>query len=376
MPKFFSRLSDWLLFLIPLSVILGSDVRLQVGPLPIYPVELVAVAAIIARWREEKPDWHRLRTLPRSLYVGLALVMPGLLVSVYVAKDRHEALGALKSWFVLPLIFMGLLYALKAPRRPLLYGIIALGLLETVIGQYLMPFQTEHRLVGTFSSPNFYAALAAPILMLALTELKGWARTLSVIYLLLGLVLSQSIGGFLGLGIGLIGLILLAPPSKLRQVGIIGLILVAIVGGAMGRDRFRHIAGTSFASRIEIWRTAKVIIEEHPVAGIGLRGFKDVYEGTVGRVIGAPIEWLAPEPHDLYLSWWVNLGLLGLLGMLLITGTTLLRGGRQAVVVPAKLALIVVLGHGLVDTPFFKLELVYLFWIYCLLVFLAAKLEA
>lgn len=300
----------------------------------------------------------RLRALPAVFRWGGALLLLGLLISVSVAGVQGEALGAAKAWFIMPLLLLVTIVASAMSVRTLVWGIVATALAQTLYGFALLPAQQEMRMIGTFSSPNFYAASVVPALFLAygFTRREKW---LVMAVLLVGILASQSLGGMVGLIAGALYVVAMASRKKKSAGIMIGIMVVmALIGGALAYKRFSNNPRSSLASRQEIWQVALRIGDQHPVTGIGLRNFDNEYLKAVPYVTTDPIEWNVPEPHNLYLAFWLDLSAVGLVAMLLIMGGALAYGGAAAV------TMAVLLAHGLVDTPIFKLELAVLFWLY------------
>ena len=111
------------------------------------------------------------------------------------------------------------------------------------------------------------------------------------------------------------------------------------------------------AGRLDIWRVGWVVIQQHPLLGVGLGCFPIVYYGFLSQAAG--ISWkhaeavaqvLVKYPHSIYLGMAAELGIVGF-GLLLTglalhlraalgTWRLLARGGHPA----ADLALTVVAG--------------------------------
>ena len=78
-----------------------------------------------------------------------------------------------------------------------------------------------------------------------------------------------------------------------------------------------------------------------------------------------------PYPHNFYLALWLELGFLGLLvfwGMLVKFFASIFRRiknnpSSKRFLLAVAGAMIVILIHGLVDTPYFKNDLSVLFWL-------------
>jgi O-antigen ligase len=353
-------LRDFLLLLLPISLLLGERAVFRLAGVPIYIFELCLVFATLLSWSEVRSGWPRLLQLPLAVRIGSLLLIPALAVSVMVADNRTEALGAAKAWFVLPLLFALVLYLAEVRTMSLVYGIVIHAVAQTWYGFELLPAQEVPRLMGTFASPNFYAAVVAPALFFVPILPVGRLRWLVGIVLVGGLLASQSLGGLLGvIGGGVAVLLTSTPSKKVRTALLLAGLTVTLVVGALGYQRFADNSRSSLSSRFEIWHVATELVREHPITGVGLRSFDMEYLRTVNTYYGAPLEYNVPEPHNLYLAFWLDLSLLGLVAMLLVAVGTVWRGGYAAIPV------IVILTHGLVDTPIFKLELAVLFWLYC-----------
>ncbi len=353
------RFAHLLLFFLPSTLLIGEKALFHLGSIPVYWFEALLVVFVTLTWPEIKKEGiGRLLCLPAVIRWGALLMLPALAISVAVSQVPQDALGAAKSWFIAPMLLAVLIVASGIGVESLIFGVVIGALLQTAYGLQVLPDQVEPRLMGTFTSPNFYAAVVTPAIFLAfLIPTKG--KWLAITVLIWGLILSQSLGGFLGLVGGGIYLVISLVKAK-RTRFIIGIltVLVGLLGAGIAKQRFVDNPRSSLASRQEIWRVAWKIGSKHPITGTGLRSFDRVYLTTVGTIVGNPIEWNVPEPHNLYLAFWLDLSLIGLIAMLLIIGGTLAQGGAAAA------ALIAILVHGLVDTPIFKLELAVLFWLY------------
>lgn len=108
------------------------------------------------------------------------------------------------------------------------------------------------------------------------------------------------------------------------------------------------------------------MIKNHPFFGVGLRGFEQEYLSLQSE-FPPYLEWAVPHPHNLVLALWLQTGISGLLGFVLIVGylsrklwRRLLYDKERVNMLESALflsLLLVFLTHGLVDTPFFKNDL-------------------
>lgn len=114
--------------------------------------------------------------------------------------------------------------------------------------------------------------------------------------------------------------------------------------------------------RLCIWEGTIEVIKERPILGAGLRGFREVYPEfkTCNQEI-------AIYPHNIFLNFWTELGIFGLisfLGVVILLFIDLLRRSNQHVLSVALSAYFVFLFvHGLFDVPYFNNDLSAQFWI-------------
>jgi O-antigen ligase len=107
------------------------------------------------------------------------------------------------------------------------------------------------------------------------------------------------------------------------------------------------------------------MLKDHPVFGGGLSG----YPGRVAPYHDAYWIELFQYPHNIILNFWSELGLAGLAGFLWIVGrfyavaAAAYRKGGEWLPAALMAAMAALLVHGLVDVPYFKNDLAFLFWI-------------
>jgi len=73
---------------------------------------------------------------------------------------------------------------------------------------------------------------------------------------------------------------------------------------------------TSGDVRLALWQGSWNLIQDNPLTGAGLAGFQDMYENYK---LTKHTEFLM-YPHNIFLNWWVELGILGLVGLFSIVG--------------------------------------------------------
>ena len=116
-------------------------------------------------------------------------------------------------------------------------------------------------------------------------------------------------------------------------------------------------------SRLALYQCSMTLLKQNPILGTGLAGF------------GAAFESIRPEaytekliyPHNIFLNFWTETGILGLLGVLWLCALVVRiafekNGGENFLRDACIAALLAMLVHGLVDVPYFKNDLAVLTW--------------
>jgi O-antigen ligase len=183
---------------------------------------------------------------------------------------------------------------------------------------------------------------------------------LALVLAVAGVYFSFSRGALVGLV--LIPFIFLPARWSLIAVPVVAIAL-AIASPQLIRERFdtSNAAGSDLASRVDFWRAAENIWENHPVLGVGLGGFPNAYVAAPvpGKQFLPDTEFEPPpHAHNLYLNVLAEQGLIGFLALLALGAATIryclrLRRDNQrwvALIGTAGLAMIVAGGvHNLFD---------------------------
>jgi len=194
--------------------------------------------------------------------------------------------------------------------------------------------------------------------------------TLILNFLAIGFSFSQ--GGWLAIAIG-IALFLFLMGYKKTVAGLVvaGVLVLAFLPAAREVVTFSDQAGEN---RLILWQTTQNYLFSSPThffLGAGLRRFYSDVQKPLANVVMEPLIY----PHNIILNFWSETGLFGLLSFLFIYITLLWQSFALyrknklwgAVMLATWLAFLV---HGLVDVPYFKNDLSFLFWIFCALTFL------
>lgn len=250
------------------------------------------------------------------------------------------------------------------------------------------------RALAFFLHPNFYAlfvtpllAFLVPVLSAQYLVLKGATPDgdrafprLSTKHLALstalwvlgavGLLLSLSRGGWLGLAAAAGVFLLVAANRTLLKAVLAIVIVIVIVVSAVPNFRYRILlpfhGEKSSVARFSLWYTGWKMVEDAPVLGKGLLGFSNNWDAyNTDKNLQH-----YPAPHNIFLNFWIDTGLLGVLSFMGLLALVLWRGvkAKRGYQLALALAGVAILVHGLVDIPYLKNDLALVFWILLTLV--------
>lgn len=333
--------------------------------------------------------------------IGVIFFLTATSVSVFTAVDLREAAGAWKSFYIEPFILFLVLFFAKDSidtNMDIVLPLILCGLATSILAVYqhftgwMVPWAfwengNTFRVTSWYGFPNGVGLFLAPLVALAgaiiwrrftTKQEEKWevkrfgnlALLISCIFLFtvgpLAIWYAKSTGGLIGI-ISSIGLLLLYdrrtrwPSIAIGLISIISLMnmssLVNIKDEIFLRDRSGQI-------RIAIWKETVELLKDRPLLGAGLSSYDERIVQYHTMVNGEGIE-IFHHPHNIFLTMWVNLGLLGLIGFLLILIGFYTKGYiLYPILITTMTALVVT---GLVDSPYIKNDLAVLFWMMPLL---------
>ena len=354
-------------------------VRWHYGPLPTTLLETLIIATVamyvVARVRD---GWRR--PLPTPYDVPILFLLMAATIAVFVATDRRGALGLYRAFFIEPvLVFyvaVDLLRRTEDIARVLLsfaIGSSAFAALNIVaFGRALAAHQVQ---VGAapsavYGDSNYVAMYLEPPVALALgvvlfAGLPRWRR-IGLGWLLitgLALLLSFSKGAWFALLV--VGAMSALSVARWRvRIAL----LVAMVAAAVVISQVPLIAERlsttpdAIKGRFQIYSAAMQTLRDHPIFGLGMGGYSFKFNHVSPE----------PYPHNIWLTFWVEIGIVGVVAFAMIFFGLLGRGWRALPLTNGfeKAALwgtfgaLVLWGvHGLADSPYWKNDMSVEFWV-------------
>ncbi len=354
-----------------------------------------------------------------SRLAALGLILTGVFLSVLFSSDIHIGAGILKSWFLAPIIFAFVLSDILKEEHSLggiflalftsSFAVAAISFAYLMLGQLTF----DGRLTAFYLSPNHLAMFLTPGLIAGLGlwfEAKNnWQKFLLFIVnclLLIVIYFTHSYGAWFGLAAAAVFILfylwrfkmignkkLLAIGYSLLAVGLVIIFSQLYDGRSEKLMSLFFSSRSSWQSRLMIWQSAILILKDHWLLGIGPGLFQKYYLEYQKYFPVPYLEWAVPQPHSLFLAWWLQTGFLGFFGFIWLMvnffkqtmfavkhhlfstlSSTEERGQDEHVIhflhtikPPLIIILMAVmvyfLVHGLVDTTFWKNDLALIFWV-------------
>jgi O-antigen ligase len=356
--------------------------RWKYGPISTTLLELLVIATIalylVGRRREGA---LRLSRTPYDIPIVLLLIAGA--IAIFVPPDRWHALGLYRAYFVEPIaIFYVAIDLLRAPgqvRRVLvglatgssIFAMLNVGAFFAsfiqgtfVLGSPPTALYTSGPEVAMYLEPPL--ALAAGLVLFAKQRRDRWLALGWMALLIPALTLTFSRGAYVAIAV----LALVAIATNRARVPLAVALVVVVIGLLQVPLIQRRLAGqfnlgdpaTTIRGRLSIFSDTISMLRGQPVFGSGLGGYHYLFRGTIPEIY----------PHDMWLTFWVEVGLLGMVAFAVIFFGLLFRGWRgyagaggfyQALLWGVSGSLVLWGVHGLVDSPYWKNDMSVEFWI-------------
>ena len=321
-----------------------------------------------------------------TLIFAISLFLLAATISIFTSNNLASALGEWKAFYIEPiLLFLVLITTLedKKKYKHIIFALTLSGIITSILAIYqhftgwLVPWDfwqngETYRVTAWYGFPNGVGLFLSPLVLLNLLlinkkDRRTWITPIIFIPLgILATIFAKSTGGLIGIigGFGL--LLLLYKKTRLWTIGlgtiaIITLFTCPLLSGIKDEVLLQDRSGQI---RISMWGEATEFLNDNPITGAGLRSYQEKIKPYHTTMNGEGIE-IFHHPHNIFLTMWANLGILGLIGFVWVL-TWYFRVGLtnlnpQIKILLATMAVIVI--TGLVDSPYIKNDLSILFWL-------------
>jgi O-antigen ligase len=362
-------------------------VRWHYGPIPTTLLEtliLITVALYVtARFRE-----GRRRPVATAFDIPIVLLLVAGAISVVVAGDHRAALGLYRAYFLEPVAILYVAIDVLQDSDHMVQAAVAFAVGSSsfaIVNLAVFARALLAHAVNVGSAPNaFYGdanyvamyleppvAVAAGFLIFgstARTKLLGgaWLAITGS-----ALIVMFSKGSYVALLALVLVVLLTAPRWRLPIAG--ALVVAAVVATRIPLLMARlSTIPPSLNGRQAIFGAALGMIRDHPLFGVGLGGFSYQFRGSTPEIY----------PHDIWLTFWVEIGLLGVIAFAVILFGLLWLGWRawprvrdfyRPALWGALASLVMWTVHGVVDSPYWKNDMSVEFWTLAALIIICLR---
>lgn len=364
--------------------------RFNLGPLPTTVLEVLIWILVMAWLARGRRSWSELAQLGRrnpALTICTGIFLLGATISTVLSPDLRAALGEWRAFYLEPVIVATIAATTirtRADWQKIALALTVSGLITALLATYqhftgwLVPDsfwanRATYRVTGWYGFPNgvaLWLAMLAPIAgYLFLTAKTKAVKSLSALYLLFGLagvIFAKSTAGLLGV-VAAVGICLLVwPKTRWFTIGAVtiaslGLLLLPATSPLKQELLAQNRSGQL---RRDIWSETVTYLKIHPWRGTGIAAYaSEIRPFRHDKTIE-----VFHHPHNIFLTMWVNTGLLGLLGFCALLITLKLKLLKPAFITRDPLAIMLLAAlagwviMGLVDSPYIKNDWSIFFW--------------
>lgn len=375
-------------------------VRFSVLGIPTTLLEIMIYVLILTWALKEKRNIVRpflILQSERMLTLGIILLFSGLFLSTYHSADPRTSLGIFKGWFLDPflafVVFISVIKERKDMKNILLswalsgFGVALIGIYYYLSGN--MTF--DGRLAAFFLSPNHLAMYLAPAFIIFACLLVKKEKIFSddrkstefilaaIILISFVMLLTRSFGAMFA-SIASIAYFsffelknIVAGNKTKRQKYLIFLTVLFALVIVFSYAKISQIQNSngrsSLHSRLMIWDASLKIISKSPIIGIGPGTFQEEYLSLAEGRSEPYLEWAVPQPHNVFLAFYLQTGLLGFAGFILILAwffrIEYKKYPMSDNLIPdvSMVLMAYIIVHGLIDTTYWKNDLSLMFWL-------------
>ncbi len=319
---------------------------------------------------------------PKRFSIVIGLFFVAGVISIFSSFDLILGLGRFRAFILEPLVFMLILLDLAKSKKYVekiaCMGLFTAGIWLSLLGILqklgvgIVTADQAYRAHGVYNSGNQLAHVLGPLVLIQFYRLvNGKRKTVDIVLLLVlftSFLLTDSLGGFIGLIV--VGLLIILF-AKFHKISHIPILKVILIGGTLGFLLFwwqisaftpKHINPwdrknkSTTTVRLCLWEGTKNVLKKNPLFGTGLVGFSKQYS----KNYTCDAEGLE-EPDNIILLFWTKTGILGLMSILVLL---FMIFSTKEVSLVYKIPFVYEFIHGLVDVPYFKNDLSLYWWVF------------
>jgi len=398
-------------------------IRFNIGPLPTTLLEVMigvifivlTIQKIKKTRNQENKESNNLRSYilglkstiknHYSLFLAITLFLSAATISIFTSINIRAALGEWKAFYIEPVLLFIILISLPLSGghrgslvEKILFALLLCGLATSILAIYqhftgwMVPWEywenrNTFRVTGWYGFPNGVGLFLAPLVPLAIYLIKQKLKAINnkqlttnnfiilicslffVLCSIFAIFFAKSTGGLVGVVAGIGLLLIFWKRTRWTAIILSTICFFGILGLNDSNSTKQELLmqDRSGQIRLNMWAETTEFLSDNPIAGAGLASYKTlIYPYRIDKWIE-----VFHHPHNIFLTMWVNLGLLGLVGFVWIL-VWYYRVGLSRItyhithnnlVVFLLASMTALMTTGLVDSPYIKNDLAVLFWL-------------
>lgn len=378
----------------------------QIAPIPLTLLEVSLITTLTSWlvWRVYLLKTNKIsilepfQGLSRVIIITSVLLLLSSLVSVFVSSDIRSAAGIFKAYFLEPAFLALVVFDLSKHSRsiswligPLVFSGVWVSLFAVYqhFTGFLVPIHeaSRERVSSIYTTSNAIGLYVAPLLFFSLGLVWGSAKKhlfssrlqtfliFSVTLFIVAIFFSGSRGAIISSFAVLIFFFAYAFYLTVarRFQNLLNKVFLCLVAGffvtnivfifKIASDHaqfFNNPYLNTINSRFCLWEKSKEILQDSPILGAGLSNFYQVSKNYPVCKTDTAI-----YPHNVFLNFWIEIGILGLVSFLSLVSFLWIKLNKLKSFTAAGLlaAIVYIFVHGTVDVPYFKNDLSTQFWV-------------
>lgn len=356
----------------------------------IFPINMleILILGMFFFWlfKQKKINLKNYYNKYKKYIFSLSFIFLGLSISAFINGSNYVSWGIIKGWFFVPLLFLFLLFeVIEEDKIENIFNVFFFSAffvaIIALVYLFLGKLTYDGRLQSFFNSPNYLAMYLAPALIIAFLKQKNIDDKILVslcLIILIPFYFTYSYAAWFSVLIAI--LIVFFMKNKIyfqknilqnKKVIILMFIIFLFISFQSKSTKLDDLISfnkrSSLASRNIIWKVSSEIIKDNLVFGIGPGNFQEKYL-EYQKFYPPYLEWAVPHPHNIFLTFWLSGGILGLLGFLSLLFfyfkdifTKIKKENTQVFFLSLGIILVILI-HGTFDTTYFKNDLAVIFW--------------
>lgn len=394
LPSIIYKLTLFSPFVFPLYLLRINFIGIPFTILELFCYILFGIWILSVFLRQKRFRWNKLLS---KYWFSVFLLIVGATIGVLISPHyiilplgieldaQRVALGVWKGWIIAPILYFVVISQVLSRKKDIdqllrnfVYSAALVSLISYLFGIFGTGITYDFRLSGFFESANYLSLYLVPAVLLNIYFVLQRKKPLnshyyldliSLVIIIHAIFFTKSYAAILAifgaLGISTLYFALFKAAQKRKYIialVVLFVTFVTVILTQVNSPKFKQFLDfenrSSTSVRMEIYTVSVNLIKENSLAGIGLGLFQARYQNNATRVLGHyPMEWNMPHPHNVFLAFWLNTGIIGFFAFIFI-----LILAHRKITYPL-FALWGIIIHGMFDVPFWKNDLAMIFWL-------------